>query len=79
MGSYERAPKVCPEGHRLGPNRVVVGWIPCSCETALRPSGAMGHRTYRCASCGADILIPPHTGPALFGVQWPAREDRADS
>ncbi len=71
--SYERAPKRCPNGHRLGPHRVVVGWTPCTCATALRPSGASGHRTYLCIVCEAEIAIPPHTGPRFSGVQWPPR------
>lgn len=71
--SYERAPKRCPNGHRLGPHRVVVGWKPCTCATALRPSGASGHRTYLCIVCDAEIAIPPHTGPPFSGVQWPPR------
>jgi len=69
--SYERPPKFCPNGHRLGPRRVVLGWTPCTCATALRPSGATGHRTYLCIVCDAQILIPPHTGPPFSGVQWP--------
>ncbi len=76
MASYERAPKFCPNGHRLGPKRVIVGWTACWCESSLRPSGARGHRTYRCVECAAEILIPPHTGPLLFGVQWLSREPK---
>lgn len=74
MVFYERAPTRCPNGHRLGPRRVVVGWTPCTCATALRPSGATGHRTYLCIVCDAEILIPPHTGPPFSGVQWPPRQ-----
>lgn len=72
--SYERAPKRCPNGHRLGPHRVVVGWTPCTCPTALRPSGATGHRTYLCIVCEAEIFVPPHTGPLFSGVRWPPRQ-----
>ncbi len=75
VASYGRAPKRCPNGHRLGPHRVVVGWTPCTCATALRPSGASGHRTYLCIVCDAEILIPPHTGPPFSGVQWAAEAD----
>lgn len=39
----ERAPSRCPAGHRLTPNRVLVGWIPCDCTP-----GAGGHRTWTC-------------------------------
>lgn len=77
--AYERAPKLCPNGHRLGPNRVVVGWMPCSCETAVTSSGAHGHRLYACSSCGAEVLIPPHTAPVRVGVQWPLKKDREDT
>ena len=72
--SYERAPKRCLNGHRLGPHRVVVGWTPCTCATALRPSGATGHRTYLCIVCEAEIFVPPHTGPLFSGVRWPPRQ-----
>lgn len=69
-----RTETVPERGHRLGPHRVVVGWTPCTCATALRPSGATGHRTYLCIVCEAEILVPPHTGPPFSGVQWPPRQ-----
>lgn len=35
------APTHCPEGHELGPGRVLVGHDP----------GVVAHRTYDCVSC----------------------------
>lgn len=66
----ERAPTICPVGHRLIPNRVLVGWIPCDCTL-----GAGGHRTWTCGERAVEILEPSHTGPVQVGVQWPAKED----
>jgi hypothetical protein len=51
----EIAPTHCPNGHRLGPNRVLVGWHPCGC------AGGSGHRTYSCRECHVVIYQPPHT------------------
>ncbi|MCD5419779.1 hypothetical protein LRS71_09455 [Rhodococcus pyridinivorans] len=65
MASFERAPKACPNGHRLGPNRVIVGWTPCTCAP-----GITGHRTYTCRECNEVVERPPHVGDAWFGVQW---------
>ena len=75
---YERSPKRCPQGHRLGPDRVLVGWRPCGCPTSTHASGAQGHRSWECRVCGAVILRPPHTGPAWFGVRWPSATDGLD-
>lgn len=65
MLSIERAPKHCPNGHPLGPRRMLVGWVPCTCTP-----DATGHRTYQCRRCDAVIERPPHVGPRWFGVQW---------
>lgn len=63
--SIERAPTRCPNGHRLGPRTVLVGWVPCDCTP-----GAGGHRVYTCRSCDVTIGRPPHVGPPRPGVQW---------
>jgi len=38
-------------GHRLGPNRALVGRQPCSC--------CGGHMTWACRQCGAVVYAPP--------------------
>jgi hypothetical protein len=48
------APAVCPNGHQLGPERLLVGHQPCSCPG--------GHTTWTCIECGAVTYAPP-TGP----------------
>lgn len=46
-GSWlEPSPTHCPNGHRLGPNRVVVGW-----DNMLE----VPVRTWTCLKCGAII------------------------
>jgi hypothetical protein len=44
----EVAPEYCPNGHQLGPNRVLVGWQP----------GDPGWRTHSCLKCAATIRTP---------------------
>lgn len=46
--NIEVSPDYCPNGHRLGPNRVLLGWEP----------GTPGWRTYICTRCRAVIRIP---------------------
>jgi len=38
-----------------GANRVLVGWMPCSCQQLCG-----GHRTYHCRTCDAVIYRPEH-------------------
>jgi hypothetical protein len=54
MPTIERPPLTCPNGHPLGPNRVLVGWLPCSCQ------GGLGHRTYQCRACAGWVYRPEH-------------------
>ncbi|MFD4457720.1 hypothetical protein [Nocardia sp. NPDC058480] len=52
-GWVEPEPAACPNGHRLGPGRVLVGKIACA---------AVGlHRTHACRTCDAVIMWPPLT------------------
>ncbi len=51
----EQAPEQCPNGHPWGPNKVLVGWMPCHCHPP-----AHGHRTYICRACDAIIYRPEH-------------------
>jgi hypothetical protein len=30
----EITPERCPNGHPLGPGRVLIGWLPCQCSWA---------------------------------------------
>lgn len=48
------APRTCPNGHQLGPRRVLVGHVACSCGERG------GHTSWRCIQCGAVTY-----GPAL--------------
>jgi hypothetical protein len=57
MAVVEVAPAECPNGHPFGPNRVVVGWLPCQCVE----DGRGGHRTYYCRECGVTMYEPAHT------------------
>jgi hypothetical protein len=57
----ERRPSHCPAGHRLGPGRVLIGWLGCRC-----PYPALGHRTWLCCyivndrKCGLMVYHPAH-------------------
>lgn len=50
-------PLRCPNGHRLRPPNVRIGWLPCTCVPG------MGHRTYRCETCRDVVHDPPHVDP----------------
>lgn len=50
----EYAPTVCPNGHALGPRRVLVGSQVCSCEIHH-------HRTHACRECGVVTYSPTLT------------------
>ncbi len=65
-----RPPSHCRQGHRLGPNRVVVSFARCDGDTAT----GGGHYQGRCRECGDRIYGDGHTddtklstppGPAL--------------
>lgn len=47
------APKVCPQGHPLGPGQMLVGHQPCAGYCGS------GHLTWTCNECGAVIYHPP--------------------
>lgn len=55
----EAAPATCAAGHRLGPGRVLVGWLGCTCAP-----GHYGHRTWLCRECGHTTYEPLHVDPA---------------
>jgi hypothetical protein len=57
---------VCPPAdHELGPGRVLVGWAPCNCPSAL--GSHKGHRTVQCLGCKDEgyttiWYTPEHVG-----------------
>ncbi|WP_280393348.1 hypothetical protein [Nocardia wallacei] len=51
-GWAEPRPQCCPNGHALGPGRVLVGWQACP---AVERGG---HRTHACRECGVVIYTP---------------------
>lgn len=51
----EELPEVCEAGHRLGPGRMLVGWLPCGCTP-----GFLGHRSVTCLECGVVWYRPGH-------------------
>src|ERR1700739_2850109 len=69
-----RPPERCPRGHRLGPNRTLVGRQPCSC--------CGGHMTWACRQCGAVLYAPPigprcrvlHGAAPVRSLQYTERE-----
>ena len=60
----EARPPRCPAGHRLGPDQVLVGALPCLCYSATHPRM---HRTWRCVRCDACWVWPP----CRKNPQWP--------
>jgi hypothetical protein len=59
-GWAEPAPTHCPNGHDLGPGRVLVGSQVCSCEIHH-------HRTHTCIQCGSVVYTPPMTAQCTDG------------
>lgn len=57
------APTQCPNGHRLGPNRCLVGHQPCHCQGS--------HTTWTCRQCDTTIYYPPIT-PECVLLHGPA-------
>lgn len=55
----ELTPEQCPNGHPLGPGKVLIGWQPCSCASKDK-GGPGGHRTIVCVTCGVTLYRPPH-------------------
>lgn len=62
-------PTECPAGHPLGPNRVLVGYVPCSCTDSV-----LRHQTWTCRTCGRQAFDPPCSNPASrFNGAYPER------
>ncbi|MET3806472.1 hypothetical protein ABIB25_003487 [Nakamurella sp. UYEF19] len=51
-GVIERFPTICPNGHPLGPDTMLVAAHPCLCISH-------GHRIWRCWTCDAVWTRPP--------------------
>jgi hypothetical protein len=48
---FDSAPEYCPYDHRLGPGKVVRGWLPCICDGALGGRPGNGHLWILCRTC----------------------------
>lgn len=54
-------PAECPGGHRWGPGRAYVGWMPCGeCPAGL--ANFNGHHYLRCKLCRWEWFYPAHEG-----------------
>jgi hypothetical protein len=53
--SWWSYPERCHRGHEWGPGRVIVGWMPCDCPSAITASG-MGHLWVRCQEPGCSSV-----------------------
>jgi hypothetical protein len=42
-----------PHGHRLGPYRLIHGWMPCGCA-GVDPERGRGHHWTKCLACGDE-------------------------
>jgi hypothetical protein len=65
----ERAPTLCPAGHPLGKDTVLIGNHPC-----VKCTGS-SHRTWRCRRCDACWIWPACTDrpdwPEWSGIDGP--------
>lgn len=53
-GMAEPAPITCRHGHRLGPQKMTVGWVSCPVDGVRG-----GHRTHTCLRCVAMEMEEP--------------------
>lgn len=65
-------PDRCPDGHELGPNRMLVGNLPCiDCPEAA--AHFHRHVYIRCRGgedrCAWEFVDPPHNGEAWIRVR----------
>lgn len=56
-------PKLCPNGHPLGPRQVLVGTQQCA---TCAGDGLGPHRTFSCRACGVTIYDPEPTPECSF-------------
>lgn len=57
-------PRVCRNGHRLGPYKVIVSFTHCGCAQ-VKPR-SVGHTTWRCRTCNDVIYADGHVDDADF-------------
>ena len=74
-----KPPHRCPNGHPLGPNQALVGYVPCLGH------GGGGHTTWTCRTCDAVVYGPPLNthctaldGPALVRITMSTTEQCGD-
>ncbi len=60
-------PRVCGNGHRLGPGRVLLGTVLCACATGRRGE----HRLWQCRTCGHLTFADGHVDNTQIRSQLP--------
>jgi hypothetical protein len=72
-------PRTCGNGHRLGPNRVLLSFLLCHCDRIAperRHTGG-GHRTWQCRVCGDVTFSDGHSDDTQLASQPPPLSDVA--
>lgn len=66
-------PRTCVNGHRLGPNRVLLGFVLCGCDRIApeRRGVGAGHRAWCCRVCGHVTLADGHVDDAALDGPLP--------
>lgn len=68
-------PEGCQFGHPWGPGRVIVGWLPCSCDPARKAQQrGPGHLTVSCQApgCRSVWYRPDHDPETATPHAYPA-------
>lgn len=60
-------PRVCGNGHRLGPGRVLLGTVLCGCAAVGRGE----HRLWSCRVCGHVTFADGHSDDTLLRSSLP--------
>jgi hypothetical protein len=70
-------PRACGNGHRLGPDRVLLSFLLCHCDKipAGRRHTGGGHRTWTCRVCGHVTFSDGHTDDTALVTQPPPLSD----
>lgn len=55
-------PRTCGNGHRFGPNRVLLSFLLCRCDAVPPEDRGVGggHRTWMCRVCGHVTFSDGH-------------------
>lgn len=72
-GDMSSLAPVCPYGHPLVPGRILVGWAPCQCASALAGLRGRGHRTTQCLACADRNITSVRYEPEHLGGGHPGR------